>query len=59
MASIDIRDTHERHERHHLFLIDKRMLGAGLAEEDLRPAGTVDAGVLGRERPGLGRRGPC
>ena len=32
---IDVGDAHERDERHHLLVVDKRMLGAGLAEEEL------------------------
>ena len=34
--SIDVGDPDKRDEGHHLLVVDERMLGAGLAEEDLR-----------------------
>ena len=49
----------ERDERHHLLVLDERVLGAGLGEEDLGPLGDPDPGVPGPGRPGPGRSGPC
>src|SRR5207249_10406304 len=40
--AIDVRHPDERDERHHLLMIDERMVGAGLAVEDLRPDGDLE-----------------
>ena len=56
---VDVRDADERDERHHLLVLDERMLGAGLAEEELRARGDLDARRARRARPGPGRSGPC
>ena len=57
--AIDVGHAHERDERHHLLVIDERVLGAGLAEQELRPLGNLHARRAGRARPGPGRSGPC
>ena len=57
--AIDVGDADERDERHHLLVVDERVLGAGFAEEELRSLGDLDARRAGRARPGPGRSGLC
>src|SRR5271157_4865835 len=46
---IDVRDPHERNERHHLLFLDERMLEPGLAEQKIDARGQLDARMLGKE----------
>ena len=48
-GSVDVRDADERDERHHLLVLDERVLGAGLGEEELGPLGDLDPGVLAQD----------
>ena len=43
--AIHIGDAHERHERHHLFVVDERVLGARFPEEELCSLGNLNSGV--------------
>ena len=57
--ALDVGDPDERDERHHLLVVDERVLGAGLGEQELRPCGHLHAGMTGRARPDPCRSDPC